>query len=91
MVDMGGSRGGETLAFNVLPSRDSYEVKFTVDNGSPVLWDLLFGGGQIPRTGLTICTDASQPSVSDLRWASIASRVRYECADLLEQINRAMR
>lgn len=81
-IEIDHCRGKAKVWGNALPLQDSYQTSFafTTDGISPVLWDTLFGHGLPPRTGITICTDLNTPSLSDLRWAYLASKVRYELA-----------
>lgn len=89
-VNMNARDGGVSVYANALPLRDKYEVEFSFNNGNPLLWDLFFGYGQLPRTGITICTDVEEPSLSDLRWAYIAAKARYEYAAELAELDRLL-
>lgn len=74
---------------DALPLQDSYSVKMSFEI-QPSQWDTLFGPGQLPRVGITICTDVEPPSLSDLYWAYLAARVRYESALELHRLERLM-
>lgn len=74
---------------DALPLQESYSVKISFES-EPSLWDTLFGPATLPRVGITICTDVEPPSLSDLFWAYLAAKARYEFALEQDRFDKAL-